>query len=506
MGHRHSKNTSSSTGDQTSKAALSKQQDKKSIPEKEGKTVSWGAGSTGKKPIEHMSSSSSMPMNSRPRKSDLKDATKLLTQLGVDNPVERVIDEPDIAPVELEMPVGKDERLSRTKSALQNVKKAFSGLYLAPRSKSMPLPVPRRADIFLDENTMTKLKHLQEDMKHTMHSDDSLDHPEEGGRCTYHHSINEVKLMKFMRSHCEYFTFGNQRLEGVPGEVRSMNGSLPGNIFVSCIKGLKSYGDTTANQDNYSYCKIKDIELFCVHDGHGTCGHIVSYRTVRTLPYYIIKSRNFPSNIENAIMDGYEACQRDLIAHSVDGGFDLQISGCACTLALKRGNTLWLSNAGDSRIIVGQLDSSAVVMETVDHKPTTPCERQRLEQRGSEVHTFRFDNGHVEISRVFVKGKDYPGLCMSRSLGDQSVKECGVTAVPDIISMNIEPGKHFVVLASDGVWEFIPSKLVASSLSKRIVPEGGSKCIDRILTESKKRWKQNEGSYCDDITAMLVIL
>lgn len=487
MGHKHSKN---SRPKEESRQSSQPQPPKKPPTSEDAKSVSEKS--------EVNQGAVAMSIKSSRRKSDLKDAGKLVPRMEVEQAVERAVEEPAPAPIEVDMWVDKEVRLSRTKSALPSIKRAFSGLHLAPRSKSMPLPVPRRADIFLDEGTMSKIKQLQEDMMHN-HSDESV-----GGHL--HCAVNEVKLMKFLRSHCEYFTFGDQRLEGIPGEIRSMNGSLPNNIFVSCIKGLKSYADTTANQDNYSYCKLKDFEFFSVQDGHGTCGHIVSYRTVRTLPYYVIKSPNFPTDIEKAIRDGYEACQKDLVEDSIAGGFDLQISGCACTLAIRRGNNLWVSHTGDSRIVLGQLDAPTVVFETNDHKPTNPGEKLRLEQNGSEIHTFRFDNGHVEISRVFVKGKDYPGLCMSRSLGDQSVKECGVTAIPEIKSMKVESGKQFLVLASDGVWEFIPSKLVVSSLSKRIASEGGAKCVDRIITEAKKRWKQNEGTYCDDITAMLVLL
>jgi len=144
------------------------------------------------------------------------------------------------------------------------------------------------------------------------------------------------------------------------------------------------------------------------------------------------------------------------------------------------------------------------VLETRDHKPNDPKERARIEQSGSEVQMFHYD-GQVQIARVFVKGADYPGLCMSRSLGDQCVKEHGVTTTPEISSLDIIPGETFVVLASDGVWEFVPSKLACSSLAKKLAAEGKDKCVARIVTEAKKRWKAQEGSYCDDITAMLVL-
>jgi serine/threonine protein phosphatase PrpC len=496
MGHRHSKGNHNSVD----KHVIAKGS-KDTRGSNQGASGSTTATKT--KPeidisVQSVSSGQGSVKSSR-RKSDLKDVTKLIPNLQADAPVERAF--VSASENEVEKFIESEVRLSRTKSAYHVIKKAFSGVQLMPRSKSTPLPVPRRADICLDEPILAKLKVLQEEMRHTMQSEDSMDDLD----LKPFKPINEVKLMKHMRSHCEFFTFGSQRLEGIPGEIRQMNGSLPDGIHVACIKGLKSYADTSANQDNFSYAKCDGYEFFSVQDGHGTCGHIVSYRVVRTLPYYIMASASFPKNIEEAIREGYENCQKDLLAHSLDSGFDLQISGSACVLAIRKNNKVWVTHAGDSRIVIGNKNNAALLFETTDHKPTSPGEQQRLEQSGSDIHTFRFDNGHVEISRVFVKGKDYPGLCMSRSFGDQSVKACGVSAVPEIHTLNVEPGKHFMVLATDGVWEFIPSKLVVSSLAKKIETEGGPKCIDRIVTESKKRWKQNEGSYCDDITAMLVV-
>jgi serine/threonine protein phosphatase PrpC len=211
-----------------------------------------------------------------------------------------------------------------------------------------------------------------------------------------------------------------------------------------------------------------------------------------------------------AITEGYRRCNEDLVKDSLASGYDIQISGCACILMIQKDRKIWVSHAGDSRLVVGKVGSPEIILATEDHKPTNPGEKQRLEERGSAVVAFEYEDGQVSISRVFVKGTDYPGLCMSRSLGDQSVKDHGVTAEPDVVEFDIPgsiPGeRYFIVLASDGVWEFISSKLVITSLSKKLATESIAKGVDRIIIESKKRWNQSEGNYCDDITAMLITI
>ena len=50
---------------------------------------------------------------------------------------------------------------------------------------------------------------------------------------------------------------------------------------------------------------------------------------------------------------------------------------------------------------------------------------------------------------------------MSRSLGDHGVAEVGVTAEPEMLIDEIRPEDTLLILASDGVWEFISSQEIA---------------------------------------------
>lgn len=81
--------------------------------------------------------------------------------------------------------------------------------------------------------------------------------------------------------------------------------------------------------------------------------------------------------------------------------------------------------------------------ETLDHKPSVPCEKKRIEENGGEIRTLRYDD--FTVDRIFVKDCDYPGLCMSRSFGDECVKGCGVTSVPEITGGR---GCSFIFLSS----------------------------------------------------------
>jgi serine/threonine protein phosphatase PrpC len=47
---------------------------------------------------------------------------------------------------------------------------------------------------------------------------------------------------------------------------------------------------------------------------------------------------------------------------------------------------------------------------------------------------------------------------MSRSFGDKLAASIGVTAKPQTLIHNIQPEDKFLVLASDGIWEFMSNE------------------------------------------------
>lgn len=67
--------------------------------------------------------------------------------------------------------------------------------------------------------------------------------------------------------------------------------------------------------------------------------------------------------------------------------------------------------------------------------------------------------------------EDTPGLAMSRSLGDGMAHTLGVSWEPgkfynnwrflEVKQLSLEPADKFIVIASDGVWEFLSNEAIA---------------------------------------------
>lgn len=93
---------------------------------------------------------------------------------------------------------------------------------------------------------------------------------------------------------------------------------------------------------------------------------------------------------------------------------------------------------------------------TRDHKPDDPQESQVIIAAGGRIDSYRDSQGHkVGPERVWLKHEDIPGLAMSRSFGDQVAARVGVNAVPEVSEYHMSATDKVIILASDGVWEFL---------------------------------------------------
>ncbi len=95
------------------------------------------------------------------------------------------------------------------------------------------------------------------------------------------------------------------------------------------------------------------------------------------------------------------------------------------------------------------------------------------------------------------------GLAMARSIGDYAVKAVGVIPEPDVSEADITEHHKFMILASDGVWEFISSQEAVDIVAAKI-HMGADVACETLIHEATERWAEEEGDYRDDITAMVL--
>eukprot|EP00931_Biecheleriopsis_adriatica_P077044 TRINITY_DN50689_c0_g1_i1.p1 TRINITY_DN50689_c0_g1~~TRINITY_DN50689_c0_g1_i1.p1 ORF type:complete len:494 (+),score=96.51 TRINITY_DN50689_c0_g1_i1:45-1526(+) len=368
------------------------------------------------------------------------------------------------------------------------------------RAQTLPVRgnVGRGRDYSLSHLDLKALQQAQVDMKKTLSSKTGL------------HFLTQREISAFCEEHTTGFVHGLLGENQKPADPRSLKWYGIESISESvgaflCRKGDK--GDTSPNQDNFSVTFFKNgWTLVCCHDGHGTNGHLVSLQTVQTVPYFLAKESFVEKDIPASLTTAFEKAQDDVVAMALEDAWDIQASGSTAVAALWKGSKIFTANIGDSRCVIAE-EHRKILFETEDHKPLTPKEKARIEASGGEIRTEVYPDGWKD-TRMFVAGEDFPGIAMTRTFGDCSVKAHGVIATPEVKLTELKRGeKPWMVLASDGVWEFLESdKVMKHILTSLKGGTGAQKTVEELFRMSKRRWLEVEGDYCDDITAVLMRL
>ena len=273
-------------------------------------------------------------------------------------------------------------------------------------------------------------------------------------------------------------------------------------LAVTCRKGLKP---ESPNQDDYSIFFDHEDMMLGVFDGHGPDGHQVAGFIHKELPKLIAEDQKFSTNPMEVFVSAFQKCQVALETHCDENRtFDCVVSGATATIVLVRGNTLFCAHVGDSRVVLSRKQPNGTrtsIDLTNDHTPTIAEERTRIEQRRGEVKQLAGDI----TARVFVKGKDFPGLAMSRVLGDLLAQEIGVICEPEIKEYKMTEDDEFLLLCSDGVWEFV-SSIEAVQLVARFGRENVNGAVEGLAQEAWNRWQLAYPDTVDDITVLVAYL
>ena len=258
---------------------------------------------------------------------------------------------------------------------------------------------------------------------------------------------------------------------------------------------------TNVNQDSYiiinDFACIKNAFLFGVFDGHGNDGHLVSNSIKQHLPgkvfiilgniellglTYIEKMGNDRKSIAlqlaNIIANDSKACQEIITEAFIktdalikQSNFDTNYSGSTAVVVLLIDGKLICANTGDSRAVLGYIETSKkdslnsngkvwrVANLSNDHKPQLKTEYERIISSNGRVFQMVNKEGKfVGPYRVWLKDKNLPGLATSRAFGDKVGNLVGVIPDPEIIERKINEDDKFIIIASDGVWQYISSE------------------------------------------------
>jgi serine/threonine protein phosphatase PrpC/CRP-like cAMP-binding protein len=199
-----------------------------------------------------------------------------------------------------------------------------------------------------------------------------------------------------------------------------------------------------------------------------------------------------------------------------------------------RRNKVTISNVGDSRAVLGKSvgpghgskESLKAYPLSRDQTPYRKDERARCKATGARILSLDQLEGLEPINegedsqndedlelgeeldeggdppRVWSPNGDYPGTAFTRSLGDAMAEELGVYAEPEMLNREIKPEDRMIVIASDGIYEFLTNQSVIDICAKFTDPLEACRAV---VAESYELWLQYE-LRTDDITIIVIFL
>ena len=275
-------------------------------------------------------------------------------------------------------------------------------------------------------------------------------------------------------------------------------------------------GFTKVNQDSFLVLQneynLKDFNVFSVMDGHGVNGHLVSRFTTKYFTNFFKKNKkmNASNSSEDQLFyrlkkNDYDVLKRVFRHAERDlekgGDIDANFSGTTCVMVFQVGDRIICANVGDSRAII--VKGNKAIPLSIDQKPDDPEESKRIKENGGEISQYEEDGEKSGPFRVWKKGEAYPGIAMSRSIGDFIASKLGVIPEPKFLEEKIDKDTKFIVVASDGVWEFLDNETVKNMVMPYYEKKDPIGACKELIKKSTEFWNQ-EDIVVDDITCIVV--
>jgi len=295
-------------------------------------------------------------------------------------------------------------------------------------------------------------------------------------------------------------SFGNKTMAQLGDEIDPTQCGLG----YTCRKGLKP---ESPNQDSWFVLKTDTMSIYAVFDGHGQKGHDVSNFVKDNMPKLLLKDQRFTPDGQELgplLKEKFKEIQSLISTMDRMKKLSAQMSGTTATVAIHDHvkNKVTLGHVADSTAVMGKKNNTTAVKLTRDHKPDLKDERSRIEKNGGRVVFDGYAN-----HRIYAKNARYPGLNMSRCLGDlMGHQDCGIICEPEVGSFDIGDEDNVLLLCSDGVWEFITPEEAVKIVGGSTPPKAMA-AAEKLAKEAWDRWIQEEGgAVVDDITVVLVFL
>lgn len=255
-------------------------------------------------------------------------------------------------------------------------------------------------------------------------------------------NLNERKTPSASRTPNQY---GGGQMTGTPNNnnlgMEKTSSDIP-EYYEKNGKAVIEYAykeDPNSKFRNYMEDKGKAVDcfngdsnsaLFALFDGHGG-GEVSKFLQDNIKDEFrsIIPSEN----LEDSIITLFDSMDQKIRNSNF---FHVGSTGCVVYITREKGKRiLYCANIGDTR---------CVLLNAYQAK------RLSYDDRASDKNEY---NRIINSGGIVFAGRVYGQLMLSRAFGDWELKPYGVINVPHITRIEIEDKDHYIVMASDGIWD-----------------------------------------------------
>lgn len=227
----------------------------------------------------------------------------------------------------------------------------------------------------------------------------------------------------------------------------------------------------------------------------------------------LLSGKDFKA-IKTALQDAFESVDAKLLKWLEESGEEDE-SGATATAIFLRDDMLFISHVGDSCVALSRSGKAEVLTDShrpYGNKPVSLQEIRRIREAGGWISNGRIC-GDISVSRAFgdIRFKTKKNEMVKKGVREgrwsekfaSRVKLTGdlVTASPDVYQVALGPDAEFLVIASDGLWDYMSSSNVVNFIRDQLRKHGDV----QVASEGLGQMALNQGSQ-DNISIIIADL
>ncbi|KAJ3276099.1 hypothetical protein HDV01_006269 [Terramyces sp. JEL0728] len=228
------------------------------------------------------------------------------------------------------------------------------------------------------------------------------------------------------------------------------------NIIVGAATDI---GGKPEQQDDYlvlpNFLVIDNqiVHLIGIFDGHGSDGKKAANEAKALFPTVLASLKDTIKEDPLQALKNSFTIVNDNMRHNQ--AIDTYLSGTTAVISLIIDNNLHVAHVGDSKLAIYKENEKKLSGKslTMDHNCDSADERKRVEAAGARVEQLWLDGKADGPLRIFKGTLPYPGIIVTRTLGDAAAQTIGVLPDPDVLTVKLAPEDKYLVFGTDGLWD-----------------------------------------------------